>query len=312
MASKLLDPGFYPGMDMDAYLALPHISNSMLGTFKQAPARLWAARHMPHKVERPETPATILGTAIHLAILEPDSFAASYVRAKPCNAEMKSGKRKGEQCGADGKYSSAEEGWRCGKHKPPTWGTSIVLSPKEWDCCMGLRDNALSKKAQFGNPMARKLLRTRDGEVEVTGVWNDGPTGEAAKLRGDHVTDRHAVNTDIKSCLDASPLEFPRTFYSRRYYAQQAHYSMGFAELQRPMDHHYMIAAEKPYPYLIAVYRVVDDVMDLGRKEVRQLLDLYHECMESDHWPGYPTKLLDIALPYWGEKQLRAAIQLER
>jgi hypothetical protein len=266
----------------------------------------------PDKVERPETPATKLGSAIHSAILEPDVFKSRYLRAGPCTAELASGKRKGETCGQPGKLFGSEEGWRCGQHKPLVWMSGKTpLAPEEWDCCMALRDNCLSKNAQFHNPKARMLLTLKDADVELTGVWRYGETGEDAKLRADHIADSASAATDIKSTIDASPSGFPKHFYDRRYYAQQAHYSMGYADLGRPIKHHYIVACEKEYPYLVAVYRVIDEVMELGRKEVRQLVRLYHTCMESGEWPGYPAKILDIGLPSWGERQLRAAISPE-
>lgn len=312
MAPKLPARGFHPDLTVEQYLALRAVSNSWLGVFKQAPARLWALLNHPDKAERPDTAATRLGAAIHTAILEPDSFTAQYLKAGDCTAEIQSGVRQGQACGAPGKMYGPEEGWRCGKHKPLTWDSAkTVLSPDDWDTCMGLRDNALSKKAQFHNPRARKLLLMPGHEVELTGVWDDPETGEPCKLRGDHVADRVATCTDVKSTLDASPLGFPRTFYDRRYYAQQGHYGMGFNALGRPMQHHYIIAAEKHFPYLIAVYRIVDEVITLSQQEVRQLLDLYHQCVESGVWPGYPAQTMDLSLPYWGERQLRAALNLE-
>lgn len=306
-----LPPGFHPGLSTERYLAIRAISNSGLGLLKLAPAKLWALMNHPEQAAKPETDSTFLGDAIHAAVLEPDLFKKKYVQAGTCTAELRSGDRKGQPCGAPGKFHGPAEGWRCGKHKPQTWSPGLALDAEEWACCMGIRDNVHSKAAQFHNPRARKLLGMADSDVELTGLWLDPITGERAKLRADHLSDKVATSTDIKSTLDASPIGFPSTFFSRRYYAQQAHYGMGYDELKRPMRHHYIIATEKSFPYLVAVYRIVDDVMRLGRAEIRQLLDLYHKCNQAGEWPGYPLITMDIGLPTWGEKQLRAALQME-
>jgi exodeoxyribonuclease VIII len=311
-AAPLPSVGFHSGVPMDHYLRIPAVANSWLGRFQVAPAKLYAALTEPTKAAKPETAATILGTAIHTAILEPDLFKTTYLRAANCTAVLASGNRKGMPCGNAGKYFGSEEGWRCGQHKPLQYQSGkIALSESEWECCIGLRDNCLSRKAQFHNPQARKLLTLKDSDVELTGLWKDPITGEPAKLRADHLADSAGASTDVKSTLDASPMAFYKTVYDRRYYAQQSHYSMGYDELRRPMRHYYLVAAEKEYPYLVAVYRIIDTVIDLGRKEVRQLLDLYHRCMETGEWPGYPAKIMDIGLPTWGERQLRSAVTLE-
>jgi hypothetical protein len=296
---------------MDQYLQLPAVSNSWLTTLKKAPAKLRA--QLDGLVVERDSEALLLGKAVHTILLEPDTFASRFMLAGPCTAVLGGGPRKGQQCGNPGKYNGPEEGWRCGQHKPTTWAHGVaVLNPDQWAICQGIRDNALAKGSQYFNKRAFAALKVKGAEVELTGRWDDPATGEPAKLRGDSVADLSATCTDIKTCDDASPIVFPKKVYDFGYYRQQSHYGMGFDVLQRPMRHHLLIACEKVPPYLVAVYRVVDEVIKLGREEVRQLIDIYHECVVSGHWPGYPAKVMDIGLPAWGERQLRDAIQMER
>ncbi len=304
--------GFMPALPMEAYLGMPAASSSALGTLAIAPAKL---KVILDRGPKPSTDAQVWGNAIHAAILEPDDFEADYVTAQRCAAVMKGGVRKGEQCKNDGIKLDPDDVWWCGVHGKevdPVEG-KIVLSPAAYLCCKGLRDNCLSEDAQYAQPKARALLTVPGGEVELTGAWADGETGQACKLRGDHVADLTATCSDIKSTIkEATELEFSKVIFNNGYYRQQGFYNGGFEQLGRPMEDHVIIACEKEPPYLVAVFRLLDDVVDAGRKEAQRLLRVYSECMETGVWPGYADRVIDIGLPPWAKRSLEAAETLER
>ncbi len=303
--------GFINALPMEAYLGMPAVSSSKLGRLAIAPAKL---KSEMDRGPKPSTDAQVWGHAIHAAILEPDSFEVDYVAAERCTGVLKSGARKGEQCKNDG-VKLTPQGWLCGQHGHGQEADTgkVVLSPAALRCCLGLRDNCLSETAQYAQPQARALLTVPGSEVELTGAWMDPETGQPGKLRGDHVADLTATCTDIKSTVtEASTDVFSKSIWNFGYYRQQGWYSGGFEELARPMEDHVILACEKEPPYLVACFRLLDEVVEAGRDEAQRLLRVYAQCMETGVWPGYAPHIIDIGLPPWAQRSLAAAETLER
>jgi exodeoxyribonuclease VIII len=76
-----LQDGIYLDMPFDQYLALPRISDGGLTRLMEGPASFWAGSWMnPDRKADEDTKAMPHGRAYHCARLEPDQFAARYVR----------------------------------------------------------------------------------------------------------------------------------------------------------------------------------------------------------------------------------------
>lgn len=72
-----LTPGVHLEIPIEQYISDRAISKSDLHAFSQSP-RKWMERE-----KKPPTKATIMGTAFHTAVLEPDNFVIDYVVADP-------------------------------------------------------------------------------------------------------------------------------------------------------------------------------------------------------------------------------------
>jgi hypothetical protein len=44
---------------------------------------------------------------------------------------------------------------------------------------------------------------------------------------------------------------------------------------------------------------LTEEALNAGWKEIEPLLDVYRKCLETNEWPGYADRVLDIALPAW-------------
>ena len=67
--------------------------------------------------------------------------------------------------------------------------------------------------------------------------------------------------------------------------------------------HFIFIAIEKEPPYAVALYRLKQEAIDLGQKEIALLLPLYKTCSEANSWPSYPQTVTDVGLPTYAYKQ---------
>jgi hypothetical protein len=83
-----LPPGIHPGVPFADYQAMRGINQSTLKHFSRS------AAHVRHSLDdrRPGTPAQLLGTAMHCALLEPDRFRRDYFLPPKADRRTKVGK----------------------------------------------------------------------------------------------------------------------------------------------------------------------------------------------------------------------------
>lgn len=269
-------PGIYPNMTSETYHGIDACSSSRLKLLKRSPA------HCKESIDNPnahQTPALILGGAIHCAVLEPELFASRYV-VRPSFGRTK----------AELEVKAAWEAANC---------TSQTISQDDQALCFKLRDLLMAHK--LAGPIFKKQSNT-----EISGIWVDGLTGILCKLRSDSVSEKLSLVVDLKTTEDASPRAFSKAIFDYGYHRQGAWYLDGWKALGVEYRHYCIIAVEKKPPHGIAVYRLNTEgkAIALGRKENTALKIRYANCLNSGQWPSYPEVITDIELPAWAERQI--------
>ena len=259
-----MQPGFYRVSDKD-YHEGEGISRSDLSLLLRSPA------HYKSREEHKETPALILGSAIHVVVFQPDEFGKRYcVKPEGMSFATKEGKA-----------------WRDGH------GDKTILSFEDNKTCEGI------KAAVRAHPIAADLLS--DGEAEVTGYWNDPISPEIlCKLRLDWINKTKGVIVDLKSCLDAREHVFKRDAYNLRYHMQSSWYCYGVSQITRIEHRDFrFIAVEKDPPYGVMVYKASEEQMLEGLKDCAKALGIYKKCVADNRWPCYPEEVVELGLPGW-------------
>lgn len=257
--------GFYRIPD-EQYHSGPGVSKSDLDLILRSP------RHYKSKEERKETPALILGSAIHMSVFQREEYCKRYaIKPEGMNFATKEGKA-----------------WRDfhGENK-------IILSWEDSQACEGIT------KAVREHPIAADLLS--DGEPEVTGYWQDPEAPHIlCKLRADWINKAKQVIVDLKTCMDARERDFKRDAYNHGYHRQAAFYLYGVSQITR-IEHRdfYFIAVEKEPPYGVAVYKASEDMILEGLKDCAKAMGIYKRCLEEDRWPCYPEEVQELGLPGW-------------
>ena len=268
---KPSDPfvGLIHGMSFADYLAVPAMSNSALKRLRKSPAHYRAGEDP----EAEQSDALRRGSLLHTLVLEPAELGKRY-RIKP-----------------DGMSFATKDGkaWREATPK----GVEIVSEAE-------LR----AAKRQAANlralPDVAALLGS--GKSEVSFFWVDKATQTPCKGRADWVfeTDAGVVLLDLKTTEAADPDSFARSCARYGYHMQAAWYSHGWeAATGLPVLGFVFGAVESAWPHIAAPYMIDDDGFEKGRAECRRLLDLYAQCLEFDHWPGYVEAIEPINLPVW-------------
>lgn len=258
-------------MTNEEYHSGDGISKSHLDVVAKSPLHYWSKYLDPNREPEAPTPAMILGSATHCAILEPDLFPAQYA-AMPegLDRRTKVGKEAYEQLMESGK---------------------TILSTDDYAACLAMRD------AVHTHPIARTLLQ--DGKAEQSFFCTEPETGELVKCRPDWITENGVV-VDIKTTDDASPDGFAKSAANFRYYVQAPWYLDILERLYGEAPPYFLfVAVEKKRPHAVAVYFVENDQIAIGRERYLKDLNRIAECKTSGNWPGYSDQIEPLKLPRW-------------
>lgn len=258
------------------YHAHPAISKSQLDMIAKSPAHFKA--HLDGEIERTETPAMRLGTALHCAVLEPERFELEYVAAP----DFGDGRTKAAK-----EAKAAFEAEHAGK---------LVLSASEYASIVGM-------SASFSRAATSSILLGRSLRREASVFWTDDTTGIECRCRPDALGDDGAVIVDLKTTDDASPAAFAKSIAKYGYHRQAAFYIDGVEAATGKRPAFVFAVAEKTAPFACAFYSLDDASTEQGRRENRRNLLTLAACRASGDWPGYIDQIEMISLPAWAQER---------
>jgi hypothetical protein len=291
MPDLKLAPGLHE-MSAEAYQDLPALNASGARTIVEHCAlKYWHDSplnpdHVPeHKHEFD------VGTAAHLAVLEPDRFRDSTVIVE---AKKKDGSL-AEDYRTDAAQQIRDAAYLAGK---------TPLFARQVEQVMAIR------KAVLAHPVAANAFT--DGVAEQTFIWRDPETNIPCKARADWLRSGDRYIANLKTTTNAGPRAFPRTAWGLGYHVSAAWYMDGFKlATGHELEAHWFVAVEREPPHLIAVYQFDERAIEWGRLIYRQALAMLAQCIAKDECPGYREPPYDkdraftIALPSFAEYQLQ-------
>lgn len=271
--SARLEPvaGVYPRGSLD-YAAVDAVNWSTLKHLARSP------RHYRHVVDEGvlETPPMRLGTAAHLATLEPDRFEREYVFF-PDDPDGKAPRRGTKAWDA---FVAEHEG-------------CTVLKQVEHVAAARIAE------AVHTDELARRYLER--GQAEVGIVWQDQRTGLWCKGRLDWLS--HSIPdvvVELKSAADVAPAKFQAGYARMLYHGQAAFYTDGLTQLLGRPVYHKCIAVESKEPHDVVVYDVIGEPLEAGTELYRELLDQLVRCQRDGAWPGHGKGAeVSLRLPPW-------------
>jgi len=256
-------------LPFDQYLAIEAASNSFLKDMRRSPAH---ARYK--EAEDYDTRAKEIGSAIHMALLEPERFQRHYLIAD-----------------ADDRRSAKYKGLAMDV------GGARVLTISEHKRILGMQDSAYQNK-RFAKIMGMP------GRNELTVVSKDPETGMPVKIRFDRKPDQ-PIAMDLKKCQDARGSEFVKAITNYLYYMQVAFYAdVWFWETGEKLKSFPIAALEEKAPHGLVMHDLDEVALILGRKHYREALDSYARCMESGVWPGYEDDSECTSVTSWAAREL--------
>lgn len=304
--------GVYAGISNSEYHGGPGISKSGLDIINRSPAHFYHAQNSERK---PSTPDQQIGTLTHSLVLEPETFWDEYARpfnaaqfpdALVTNDDVKA-RLKDLNEKVSGRKDDLIERLRAADPEAIFLDDCRAEHERENDGKTLITEDQLAtaeamRDAINAHPKAGKLFT--DGQAELSVYWTDDETGVLCRCRPDYLRNDGVV-VDLKTALDASEDAFPRSVEKWRYHVQAAFYLDGLraakaagADIAEPRAFVF-VAVEKTAPYAVGVYVIDAEAIEIGRREYRQDLARYAECLSAEHWPAYSDRIEPISLPEW-------------
>lgn len=262
-------------LDNTAYHEHPAVSKSHLDQINRSPLHYWSRYLDPNRQPTQPTAAMEFGTAVHMAVLEPELFLETYAEAPTASKTTKAGKEAWAAAEAAGK---------------------VLLKVDELAQIAGIHTSIMN------HPLAKKALRSA-GQAEQSYITTDPSTGLEIKCRPDYLTDSGWC-IDLKTTLDASAQSFAKSAANFRYHVQAAFYLHTLRSLHGESPKGFLfIAVEKSAPYAVQVFRASADMLQVGHEIAIADLESLAECKElypeNQPWPGYPESAVELELPAW-------------
>lgn len=275
--------GVIEGMANDDYHAAPGLSNTGLTELARSPWHYYSRFLDPNRPDRERKAGQLEGSLAHCAILEPGQIDARY-RVGP-------------------NVSRATKEW------------------KELDAIAAAEGLELIKLEDYGRAMkqaesVRRIREVRDlfgcGKAELSAFATAG--GVLKKCRPDwtaYVGGGDVILIDVKTVGDAKPDEMARHIGRKGYYRQAAHYWRTFEQASGLRVAAFkFLAVESEWPYAASLTQLDDVSLQVAMEEVRELTELYAECLTSGRWPGYDEAQV-VSLPAYLFSDEQTQIEVE-
>jgi hypothetical protein len=259
-----MEPGIHD-LPFSEYHALDAWGSSSLKAMRRGPpARvLWEREN-----DRGDTAATILGTAVHCALLTPDLFDRQFaIKPAGMNFSTKEGKA-----------------WR----DDPERAGRTLLSYEVGQAVQTIVE-ALHDKAAVHESLEAAENR------EASLLWNCSTTGEACKARPDWMQDVHIY--DLKVSRHAAGGYLALRAFSEGWMHQLAHYRTGAVELGLPIIGGRLVVVDPAPPHFVHLLEVKVDALDLLEIENIATLKEMRRCRVANDWPSTPDEWRKVEPP---------------
>ena len=142
-------------------------------------------------------------------------------------------------------------------------------------------------------------LLTGDGDAEVS-MWGQDPASQCW-LRGrmDYWNRDQGLIVDYKTTKSAAPVYAGTAMWKYHYELQAAWYLTVAGLAGIDVTGFVFIMQEKHAPYAVSVVRLDEASVNVGRDEMRTVIDLWTRCRASGVWPAYADEVVTVGLPRW-------------
>ncbi len=281
-----------PTGSMAEYLALQAVSASDIQTIvNECPAAAWYGSAFNPKREVDNSDVADVGTVAHAILLEGSEAGVCVIDPNEHPAEKGGGIPSGW---TNKSIRAARDGARAS-------GLIPILAPQMAEIrAMVDAARAYIDSLRATEPAIWRAFQPDGGKSELTFKWTDGiDTDILCKMRPDRISDDHGLIINYKTtATSVEPDRWGRGPFLD-YYVGAAWYHRGiFMLYAKLIDYVYLVQSTAP-PYLCSLIGVSPAAFELGRAKCQVGLRKWQQCVASNKWPGYPTRVCYPELPPW-------------
>ena len=271
-----------PETNADYHADLTHVGSSMLSDYATSPAlfnALYVAKTLPPD---PPTPAMVLGSLVHVLVLQPEKLVEEYLIAGDCTT------RRGKA-------------WDAGLMEAALEFKTLVL-PSQVDDARAMAD------AVKAHPLASTILERAEC-IEQAIRWTDPTTGLKLKCKADFLVRQEGerpvvLAPDLKTTADLAT--FPSSVAKYGYHRQSRLYANGIARWYTGGDDTRVdslwIVVDKTPPHDVRVFRPSPAMNMQAQIELDVLLERLARSFATDTWELPDSNIIEtVELPRWAQ-----------
>jgi PDDEXK-like domain of unknown function (DUF3799) len=254
-------PGVTYDMPAADYHAIAKLSAGYcIRSEQECPAQAWYESALnPERPEEKSEEHLSIGTAAHLAVLEPDKLSERIVLLPYSNYRTRDAQTRRDDALVAGKTPLLLEQFELVTRLAKAIEYSIV---RDW---------------------FHSTLGIGKSEVVAQWEWDVAGTGVLCKARADRLyigPDGQIVLIDLKTAESASDYAFQQAMWRDGHHIRAAWYKDGFAAADplnyRPLTYKFVVISKQP-PHLISVKEVDEPSEEWGRRQYRRALREFAE-----------------------------------
>lgn len=272
-------------LPMDDYLAIAACSSGAAKALATASPYAWRSR------PQTSSAAQSMGTAAHVAILEPDQFGERYIVQPACDLRTNAGKE-------------ILVAWLVSAVGEPTVrpppkaavGTTLDLYIAELRPRLESTGMAILTQADFASVqgmadavMSRPHTRARieaAGAVEITGRLLDEEYQIPVKVRPDKLLEGEPIVVSLKTCQSVADREYLRTAWSYGYHGAAWFYCRALEGITGEPHRYLEIAVESAPPHDVLLLEYTQREIEEAESMMRRGMETYRRCTDAGIWPG--------------------------
>lgn len=234
---------------------------------------LWKV-YIDKSAKEKETPAMILGEAVHTMLLEPKLFKSRYMeKPEHINRRTKAGREEWAELEAKCEQSGVR-----------------ILADDQWLVCQqyGAKN--------YNNPTAKQLLSKCAKEVSGFRRFGDN----IFRGRADAINWQMKMGFDVKTVMDISPQGFAKQAANLRYDLQEYTYKKLFG-----LDDFAFICYSKEDPLECVIYQLSDTWHERTERDWNAAIERYERLLTEPAPQSYTAKddpVIMLDAPYWFDR----------